>query len=160
MRAGDYTSSEDDNILVQGVATDELSLGFFGYAYYVENQDKLKLLPVDDGKPDNGAGAITPSPATIRDGTYQPLSRPIFMYVATKALDRPEIANFVQFYLANATKLVTEVGYVALPDRAYQLAQTRVDARRTGSMFGGKGSQIGVSIEQLLEKEQSETTTH
>ena len=72
------------------------------------------------------------------------------------ALDRPEIANFVQFYLANATKLVTEVGYIPLPDRAYPLAQARADARKTGSMFGGKGSQVGVSIEQLLEREQSE----
>jgi len=155
---GDYTSSEDDNILVQGVATDELALGFFGYAYYHENQAKLKLVPVDDEKPDNGAGAIAPSPETVRNGTYQPLSRPIFIYVAAKSLDRPEVSDFVKFYLANAPTLVAEVGYIPLPDRAYPLAQGRVDARKTGSMFGGKGSQVGVSIDQLLEREQAETT--
>jgi len=155
---GDYTSSEDDNILVQGVATDELALGFFGYAYFHENQDKLKLIPVDDEKPDNGAGPISPSPETVRNGTYQPLSRPIFIYVAVKSLDRPEVTNFVKFYLANAATLVAEVGYIPLPERAYSIAQARVDARKTGSLFGGKGSQVGVSIDQLLEEEQAETT--
>lgn len=154
---GDFTSSEDDNILVQGVANDELALGFFGYAYYIENKDKLKLVPVDDGKPENGAGPIAPSPETVRDGTYQPLSRPIFIYVAKNSLDRPEVAAFVKFYIQNAPELVAEVGYIPLPERAYPLAQQRVDARRTGSLFGGKGSQVGVSIEQLLEKEQAET---
>jgi len=140
------------------VATDELALGFFGYAYFHENQDKLKLVPVDDEKPDNGAGPIIPSPETVRNGTYQPLSRPIFIYVAAKSLNRPEVADFVKFYLANAPTLITEVGYIPLPDRAYPLAQGRVDARKTGSMFGGKGSQVGVSIDQLLDKEQAETT--
>lgn len=150
---GDFTSSEDDNVLVQGIANDELALGFFGYAYYAENKDKLKLLPVDDGEDGNGKGPIAPSLETVMDGTYQPLSRPIFIYVNRKSLDRPEVAGFVKFYLENAPHLVKEVGFIPLPDKAYTLAQHRVDSRRTGSMFGGKGSQVGVRIDQLLEKE-------
>ncbi|HXE91074.1 MAG TPA: PstS family phosphate ABC transporter substrate-binding protein [Terriglobales bacterium] len=150
---GDYTSSEDDNVIVQGVANDERALGFFGYAYFEENKDKLKLLPVDDGNKENGDGPIAPSVETVRNGTYQPLSRPIFIYISKKALGREEVANFVKFYLANSEKLVREVGYIPLPARAYTLAQQRADAGVTGSLFGGKGSQVGVSIETLLEKE-------
>jgi phosphate transport system substrate-binding protein len=155
---GDYTSSEDDNVIVQGVANDERALGFFGYAYYEENKDKLKVVPVDDGKKENGDGPIAPSLDTVRLGTYQPLSRPIFIYVSKKALAREEVGNFVRFYLANAENLVREVGYIPLPARAYPLAQQRVDSGVTGSMFGGKGSQVGVSIEALLEKEQPGAT--
>lgn len=147
---GDYTSSEDDNVVVQGIASDELALGFFGLAYYEENKHRLKLLPVDDKKPENGDGPILPNLETVMKGTYQPLSRPIFIYVAKKSLDKPEVAEFVKFYLANSTHLVREVGYIPLPPRAYQLAQQRADERRTGSLFGGKGSQVGVSIESLL----------
>jgi len=150
---GDFTSSEDDNVLVQGIANDELALGFFGYAYYVENQAKLKLLPVDDGEDGNGKGPIAPSFETGMNGTYQPLSRPIFVYVNKKSLARPEVAAFVEFYLKNASRLVKEVGFIPLPDKAYTLAQRRIDSRRTGSLFGGKGSQVGVRIDQLLEKE-------
>jgi len=150
---GDFTSSEDDNVLVQGIAGDELALGFFGLAYYEENRGKLKLVAIDDGKADNGRGPIAPSTETVANGTYQPLSRPIFIYVSTKALDRPEVVEFVKFYLANAPKLVKEVGYIPLPERAYTLAQQRADARKTGSVFGGKGSKVGVRIEDLLAAE-------
>ncbi len=151
---GDFTSSEDDNVLVQGIATDELALGFFGFAYYEENSDKLKLVKIDDEDPTNGDGPIAPSMETVIAGTYQPLSRPIFIYVNKKALDRPEVAEFVKFYLSNAPKLVKEVGYIPLPDRAYELAQKRADARRTGSLFAGAGSQVGVKIEDLLAAEE------
>lgn len=147
---GDYTSSEDDNIIVQGIANDPNALGFFGYAYYAENKDKLKLVAIEDGKADNGAGPILPSPQTVQDGTYQPLSRPVFIYISTRSLERPEVSGFVDFYIRNAPELVTEVGYIALPPRAYQLASKKVADRTTGSVFGGKGSQIGVSIETLL----------
>ncbi|HVT45263.1 MAG TPA: PstS family phosphate ABC transporter substrate-binding protein [Thermoanaerobaculia bacterium] len=147
---GDYTSSEDDNVIVQGVATDPLALGFFGFAYYAENTDKLKVLGVDDGNPANGEGPILPSVETIRNGTYQPLSRPILIYVAARSLDKPQVAAFVRFYLENAQGLIEEVGYVPLPDEAYKLASERVTARRTGSLFGGTGSQVGVSIEDLM----------
>ncbi len=150
---GDFTSSEDDNVLVQGISTDPNALGFFGYAYYAENKDKLKVVPVDDGKPDNGAGPIAPSPQTVADGTYQPLARPIFIYVSIRALARPEVQAFVDYYLTHAPKLVAEVGYIALPERAYPLAKQRVANKKTGSMFGGKGSQVGVSIEDMLARE-------
>ena len=133
---GDFTSSEDDNVLVQGVATDPLALGFFGYAYYEANRGKLKLLSVDDGDETNGAGAVAPSPDSVREGTYQPLSRPIFIYVNPDALERAEVSGFVNFFLSDGASLVREVGYVPLSDAEYALVQRRVDDRATGTMFG------------------------
>jgi phosphate transport system substrate-binding protein len=150
---GDYTASEDDNVLVQGIANDPLALGFFGVAYYDSNKARLKLIALDDENPKNGAGPIVPTADTIKNGTYQPLSRPIFVYVNKKALDRPEIADFVNFYLTAGRDLVTEVGYIPLPDTAYELVLKRAEARTVGSVFGGKGSQVGVSIESLLAAE-------
>ena len=153
---GDFTSSEDDNVLVQGVSKDEFALGFFGLAYYEASKDKLALAAVDDEKAENGAGPVAPSAQTVMDGTYQPLSRPLFIYVSKKALDRPEVAAFIKYYLSHGAELSSEVGYIPLPARAYELAQKRVDSGKTGSLFGGKGSQVGVRIEQLLESEQSD----
>ncbi len=150
---GDFTSSEDDNVLVQGISGDELALGFMPYAYYAENKQALKLVPVDDGKADNGAGPILPSVETVKGGTYQPLSRPIFIYVSIKALDRPEVASFVEFYLAQGGALAEEVGYVPLGDRGYQLVTAHYKARTPGSVFEHAGSQVGLSIEQLLARE-------
>jgi phosphate transport system substrate-binding protein len=149
---GDFTSSEDDNVLVQGIGSDKLALGFFGYAYFEQNQDKLKLVPVDDGVADNGAGPISPSPITVRDGTYQPLSRPLFIYVSVKAAARPEVKDFIHYYLGEGHKLVAETGYIALPDSAYTLVNARFDQGKTGSAFSG-GSKTGVTIEQLLQAE-------
>jgi len=149
---GDFTASEDDNVLVQGIANDKLALGFFGFAYYEENQEKLKLVPIDDGNADNGNGPIAPSVETVADGTYQPLARPIFIYVRTDALEKTQVAAFIEFYLSNATELVREVGYIPLPERAYELAKARVANRTIGSLFEG-GSQIGVSIEDLMAAE-------
>lgn len=150
---GDFTSSEDDNVLVQGVAMDRLALGFFGYAYYAENQGKLKLLAIDDEKDENGKGPVAPSPTTVVDGTYSPLSRPIFVYVSRAAAGRPEVDAFMKFYLEHAPKLVSEVGYIPLPERAYALAKKRFDGRVVGSVFGGSGSRVGVSVEALLAAE-------
>jgi phosphate transport system substrate-binding protein len=150
---GDYTASEDDNVLVQGIANDPLALGFFGVAYYEHNQERLKLVGVDDANPTNGAGPIQATGQTVKDGTYQPLSRPIFIYVSKKALDRPEIAEFVTFYLTAGRPLVKEVGYIPLPDPVYELALKRVATRTVGSVFGGKGSQVGVTLESLLSAE-------
>jgi len=147
---GDFTSSEDDNVLVQGVATDKLALGFFGYAYYAENRERLKLVAIDDGDDGNGAGPIQPSPTTVADGTYQPLSRPIFIYASKQAAERPEVDSFVSFYLRNAATLADEVGYIALPERVYGLAQQRWEQRVTGSLFAGQGARIGVSVADLL----------
>jgi phosphate transport system substrate-binding protein len=145
---GDFTASEDDNVLVQGIASDKGALGFFGYAYYAENMDKLKIVPVDGGK-----GPVTPSEKTIMDGTYEPLSRPIFIYVNKKSAEKPEVKEFVEFYLKNAPKLVKQVKYVPLPDRAYQLAAARFGKRVTGSVFGGE-AKIGMRIEDLLKLEE------
>ena len=116
---GDFTSSEDDNVLVQGISNDELALGFIPYAYFEGNHDNLKPVPVDDGKADNGDGPILPSPETIEKGTYLPLSRPVFIYVSKKASARPEVQKFVEFYLQNADKLVREVNYVSLGAARY-----------------------------------------
>ncbi len=154
---GDFTASEDDNVLVQGIANDELALGFFGYAYYEENQDKLKVLPVNDGDDSNGAGAVAPSVETVKTGTYQPLSRPIFIYAREDALSEPVVSEFVKFYLSNAPELVKEVGYIPLPQSAYELAQARVDNRVTGSMFEGI-ELVGVSIEDLMAAENADAT--
>ena len=107
---GDYTASEDDNVLVQGVSGDKNALGFFGYAYYDENKDKLKAVPVDDQDESNGQGAILPSLETVKDGSYAPLSRPLYIYVNSRAANRPEVVEFVNFYLDNAAELSQEVG--------------------------------------------------
>jgi phosphate transport system substrate-binding protein len=152
---GDFTSSEDDNVLVQGVGSDELALGFVPFAYYEENQATLKLVPVDDGKADNGAGPISPSPDTIRTGTYQPLSRPVFIYVSRKAAERPEVQQFVTFYLREAESLVREVNYVGLGAEAYALVTERFTGRVTGSLFHGGQDTVGVTIDQLLAKERA-----
>jgi len=145
---GDFTASEDDNVLVQGIATDRGALGFFGYAYYAENTDKLKIVPIDAGK-----GLVTPSENTIMGGTYEPLSRPIFIYVNKKAAERPEVKEFVEFYLKHAPKLVKQVKYVPLPDRAYKLSELRFARKVSGTVFGGE-AKIGMKIEDLLKLEE------
>ncbi len=116
---GDFTASEDDNVLVQGISTDNSALGYFGLAYYEYNKDKLKIVPVDDKNDGNGKGPIIPSLETVNNGTYQPLSRPIFIYVSIQSLAKPEVAEFVKFYLTNAGELSEEVGYISLPEKAY-----------------------------------------
>ncbi len=146
---GDFTPSEDDNVLVQGVAGDELALGFMGMAYYEENHDKLKLLAVDDENPANGEGPILPSFETVRGGTYRPLSRPMFIYVNVAALQRPEVLQFVEFYLANAPALAREVGFVALADAEMALVRSRFAARTTGTMFE---AEPGHSLLTLVER--------
>lgn len=147
---GDFTPSEDDNILVQGIATDVGALGFFGIAYYEANEDKLKLVGIDDGNPANGDGPIKASVDNVKNNTYQPLSRPLFIYVNKKAAERPEIVEFIKFYMNSGGPLVEEVGYIPLSDRAYLLAYERFERGVTGSMFGKEGSTVGVSLEQVL----------
>jgi phosphate transport system substrate-binding protein len=150
---GDFTASEDDNVLVQGIANDQFALGFFGLAYYEHNKDRLKLVAVDDQNPKNGDGPITPSMETVMDGTYQPLARPIFIYVSTKAANRPEVREFVKFYMTAGRPLVKEVGYIPLSDKVYDLALKRFEQRTVGSIFGGKGAQVGVTLDVLLAAE-------
>ena len=117
---GDYTASEDDNVLVQGVSSDKNALGFFGFAYYEENIDKLKLVAVNDGNDSNGAGAILPSVETVKNKTYAPLSRPLFIYVNSSAIKRPEVTEFVKFYIENAGTLSREVGFIPMSDDEYK----------------------------------------
>ncbi len=146
---GDFLPSEDDNVLVQGIAGDPNALGFFGLAYYEENKDKLKLVAIDGGN-----GCVLPSVETVSNGTYRPLSRPLFIYINRERIDtKDEISAFVTFYLAQASQLVAEVGYIPLTDELYQLAQARYDKRITGSIFEGVGSVVGVSLADLLAKE-------
>lgn len=149
---GDYTASEDDNVLVQGVSADKGALGYFGLAYFEENKDKLKLVPINDEKDENGAGAILPTLETVVNGTYQPLARPEFIYVNAKAAERPEVVAFIEFYLANAPKLVKETGAVPLPQEAYDFALLRFQKKVTGSLFTGK-SAVGVNMVELLKME-------
>lgn len=113
---GDYTASEDDNVLVQGVSTDEYALGFFGLAYFEENQDKLKLVAVQDGE----SSPVEPSTQTVMEGTYSPLSRPLFIYVSESGAEKGEVVTFVNYYLDNAGQLAKSAGYVAMPDSAYE----------------------------------------
>ena len=144
---GDFTASEDDNVLVQGVANDVNALGFFGYAYYSENSKKLKAVAIDNGK-----GAVGPSEKTVLDGSYQPLSRPIYIYVSKKALAKPEVREFAEFYLKNAPKLVKEVKYVPLPEKVYSVGTDRLKSGKGGTAFGGS-SEVGVTIDDLVKRE-------
>lgn len=140
----DYTPSEDDNVLVQGVANNPGGLAYFGLAYYEENRNRLHALSID-----NGHGAIAPSQATVRDGSYQPLSRPIFIYVNAAALRRPQVQQFVQYYINNAASVSERVGYVALPQAAYATYLQRAQRRQIGTAFGGRAV-IGASIEDVV----------
>jgi phosphate transport system substrate-binding protein len=146
---GDFTASEDDNVLVQGVARDVGALGFFGLAYYEENKDKLKAVPIVDkaGKP-----AVLPSLSTVIDGSYQPLARPIFIYVNAKSADKPEIKEFVEFYMKQAEKLTKEVKYVPLPAKAYAYNLDHFSKRVKGTKFAGE-NKVGLTIEELMKLE-------
>jgi phosphate binding protein len=145
---GDYQASEDDNILVQGVSGDENSLGYFGYAYYVENPGKLKLVAIDN----NNGKCVLPSEQTIKSGEYQPLSRPIFIYVRKEAAERPEVQAFVKFYLSKSfTPIIPtkEVGYIPLTDELYAAITKRFEAKTLGTLFP-KGSEVGATLDRYL----------
>ncbi|MDP2724835.1 MAG: PstS family phosphate ABC transporter substrate-binding protein, partial [Syntrophales bacterium] len=148
---GDFSASEDDNVLVQGIAGDRYAMGYFGLAYYEENKKKLKVVPIVNPATNK---AIIPSLQTVMDGTYDPLSRPLFIYVSKKALDKPEVKEFVDYYLKHAPKLTAQVKYVPLPANAYKLATKRLAKQKTGSMFGGKES-VGMKIEELMKLEET-----
>ena len=146
---GDFTASEDDNVLVQGVSRDKGALGYFGFAYYAENSKKLKAVPIVEKA---GAPAVSPSFDTVKDGTYQPYARPIFIYINVAALDKPEVKSFVDFYLDKGPALIPQVKYVPLPEKAYTLAKTNVAKKKIGTAFGGV-AEVGVSVEELLLRE-------
>jgi phosphate transport system substrate-binding protein len=144
---GDFTASEDDNVLVQGIANDRNALGFFGYAYYAENKSKLKAVAVDNGK-----GPVEPSEKTVLDGTYQPLSRPIYIYVNKKAAAKPEVKEFVEFYMKHGANLSKQVKYVPLPDKVYAMGLGRFQSGKIGTAFAGHAD-VGVTIDDLLKRE-------
>jgi phosphate transport system substrate-binding protein len=144
---GDYTASEDDNTLVQGVENNKSAIGYFGYAYYAAHKDKMRAVAIDGGK-----GPVSPSVDNVINGTYSPLSRPLFVYVKESAMDRPEIKEFVQFVMNNGADLVSEVGYVPLPKNAYSMALKHYNDRKLGSVFGGT-PMVGVTIDKLLSME-------
>jgi phosphate transport system substrate-binding protein len=145
----DYTSSEDDNVLVTGVAGDKGGLGYFGLAYYEENKDKLRALPVvAKGK----TVGVLPSADSVKDGSYQPLSRPLFIYVnATKGAFNKDVKAFVEFYLANAPVLVKEVKYVPLPANEYAVVTAHWKGLKAGTGFNGT-PEVGIKIEELLKR--------
>lgn len=137
----DYTPTEDDNVTVQGVLGNPSAIGYFGYAYFEQNRERLAALSI------NG---VTPSPETIADGSY-PLARPIFIYINADALQRPQVQRFAQYYVENAGRLAREVGYVAMSDGAYEALATRVRERQTGTAFAGH-QEVGVDIDEVLSR--------
>jgi phosphate transport system substrate-binding protein len=144
---GDYTASEDDNTLVQGIANDKQALGYIPLAYFEPNKKRLKAVAVDGGK-----GPVLPSRETVESGAYQPLSRPIFIYVNAKSAERLEIRRFVDFYILQAPTLVPQVKYVPLPGEAYELTGAHFKNGKLGTTFQG-ASTIGMKIEDLLRRE-------
>jgi phosphate transport system substrate-binding protein len=150
---GDYSPNENDNVLVQGVAGDKGGLGYFGLYYYMANQDKLKVVPIDDEKDENGKGAILPSEATVMDGTYQPLSRPLLIYVSNESSKRPEVKAFVNFYLDNAPELVKDSKYIPLKKEQYDLVKERFNKNILGSVFLNLETTVGIKLEELLKKQ-------
>lgn len=143
---GDYTASEDDNVLVQGISGDPNSLGYFGFAYYEENADKLKLVPIVNprtGQP------VLPSQETVRSGEYAPLSRPLYVYVRRAAADRPEVAAFVEFYLDRAD-LIASTGYIPLGDDLYTIMRQRFASRTTGTAYQSEEQKVSGRLEDVF----------
>jgi phosphate transport system substrate-binding protein len=146
---GDYTASEDDNSLVQGIAGTKDALGYLPFAYYVNNKNKLKALAIDWEK---GEGPVPPSLENVVAGKYNPLSRPLFLYVNRKSAERPEVKAFVEFYLKNGAKLANKVHYLPLPEQAYAMGRERFEKLKTGSGFGGV-PEVGLPVEEILKRE-------
>lgn len=143
----DFTPSEDDNVLVIGVANTEGGIGYFGVAYYEENKDKIKLVPIHNGKE-----PVLPTLENVKNGVYKPLSRPLFIYVSKKSTEKSEVKKFIEYYLSNAKTFSKEVGYIPLPDDTYKLAKERFKKQITGTLFGGK-TEIGMTLDELLKRE-------
>jgi phosphate transport system substrate-binding protein len=147
---GDFTASEDDNVLVQGIEGNKYALGYIPYAYFAPHSNRMKAVGIDWEK-NKVKGPVMPSLETVLAGNYNPLSRPLFIYVSRKSLDKPAVKEFVEFYLKHAKTLATEVKYMPLPDTAYQMATERVRTLQTGTGFGGV-LEIGLSVEEILRK--------
>lgn len=148
---GDFTGSEDDNTLVQGIAGTKSALGFLPYSYYIANADKLKALAIEWDKAGPAKGVL-PSAENVLNGSYQPLSRPMFLYVSKAAVARPEVKRFVEFYIDNAAELSAEVQYLPLPKSAYETIRARFEALQVGSAFGGV-PEVGLTVDEILSRE-------
>jgi len=146
---GDFTASEDDNVLVQGVSRDVNGLGYFGFAYYFENRERLAAASII---PTEGKPAVAPSGETVVNGSYTPLSRPIFIYINAKAVQKPEVKGFIEYFNKHADTLVKEVKYVPLPATAYAYNLETLSKNRLGTKFGGE-NKVGLTIEQLMKME-------
>jgi phosphate transport system substrate-binding protein len=143
----DVTASEDDDVLVKGVASNPNAMGYFGFAYYEKNISSLRALGINSGN-----GAVLPSREVVEKAKYQPLARPLFIYVSYKSLRKTEVKNFVNFYLKQASTSVAVVGYIPLPPKGYELGSTRISLGRVGTVFAGKAA-LNLTITQLLGKE-------
>lgn len=144
---GDYTASEDDNVLVQGIEKDPNALGYIPYAYYAQHTKQMKALAIDGGK-----GCVMPSTEAVQKGIYNPLGRPLFIYVSRKSADKSEVQQYIEFAMTKGASLVAEVKYLPLPQAAYDTALKHFRDRRVGSVFGGE-PEVGVSIEELMRRE-------
>ncbi len=147
---GDYTASEDDNVLVQGIEGNKYALGYIPYAYFAPHSNRMKAVAIDWEK-NKIKEPVLPSPENVLAGNYNPLSRPLFIYVSRKSLDKPAVKEFVEFYLKNVKTLATEVKYMPLPDTAYQMAMDRVRTLQTGTGFGGV-PEVGLPVEEILKR--------
>lgn len=148
---GDYTASEDDNVLIKGVSADKGALGYVPFSYYEENKANLKLIPVIATGAKKG---VLPSRATVESGTYTPLSRPLFIYVSEKGYAKPAVKEFIEFYLKQAPQLVPQVKYVPLPVEAYKMGMDHMTKGKLGTAFAGH-SQVGMKIGELMKKEKT-----
>lgn len=149
---GDYTASEDDNTLVKGIAGDKNAIGYLPMSYYEENKKSLKALAIFGGEKAPTKNAVLPTKVTVENGTYFPLSRPLFLYVSVASAKKPEVTEFVMFYLKSAPKLVPQVKYVALPPKAYTMAEEHFTKGKKGTVFAS-GNNVGMKIEELMKKE-------
>jgi phosphate transport system substrate-binding protein len=147
---GDYTASEDDNVLVQGVEGNKFALGYIPYAYFAPHSNRMKAVAITWEK-NKVQEPILPSPENVLAGTYNPLSRPLFIYVSRKSMDKPAVKEFVEFYLKNVGSLAREVKYLPLPDTAYQMANERLRTLQTGTGFGGI-PEVGLPVEEILKR--------
>jgi phosphate transport system substrate-binding protein len=144
---GDFTASEDDNVLVTGIEKDPNSLGYIPYAYYAPHAKQMKALAIDNGK-----GCVKPSLEAVTAGTYNPLGRPLFIYVSKKAAEKPEVKQYVEFAMTKGAPLIEEVKYLPLPQKAYDAAFKHFNDGRVGSVFGGV-PEIGISVDELMKRD-------
>lgn len=145
----DFTASEDDNVLVQGIERDENSLGYIPFAYYEPHKTQLKAIGIDEGK---GKGCVKPSLEAVTAGTYNPLARPLFIYISAKSAAKQEVKEYVEFIMTKGAPLVAEVKYLPLPASAYATALKHFTDGRLGTVFGGV-PEVGVSVEELMKRD-------